>query len=106
MSLKPAIGKAWYEDNKWCVEEDRTISLKTEEKGITFMAPRYFRKLFDRENDERIHKHDLTTDLKNEIMLTRENWKRSKNSAHEEDIGKKKDAERQKVNKAFRRDAL
>lgn len=46
MSLRPAIGYRWFKDHPECVKTP--ISLKLPDKGITFNAPRYFRKNFKR----------------------------------------------------------
>lgn len=104
MSLKPAIGRQWYEDNPWCI--DRPISISTPDRGITFNAPRYFQKLYDRDHSEEITNHDLYKDVKHDIMMAERPYLKEKNNQRESVIGEKKEAERQKINKSFKRNAL
>lgn len=62
-SKRPAIGKRWYDDNKdWCF--DHQISYPTDTGGRSFNAPRYFKKLRDKDG---LTKYTVIEDLRNEL---------------------------------------
>lgn len=52
MSRKPGIGRLYYEDHKDDVESLSKISIPTLKGGRTFNVPRYYRKLFDKVEEE------------------------------------------------------
>lgn len=53
-SLKPAIGKRWYDDHKDEAYDYDEIYLATAKRGVRFKPPHYFDKLFDLEQPEKL----------------------------------------------------
>ena len=54
MSRRPGIGKDYYEKNKEKIYLTDSISISTPKSGYTFKPPRYFDKLFDLDEPERM----------------------------------------------------
>lgn len=103
-SKRPAIGKVWFDDNKdWCMES--TISYSTPDGGHTFKAPRYFKKLYDKENLD-YNELDRLRDLNNEIGYLQEvHFKDSSDMLRSEVADVKERISKSKA-KAFTRDSL
>lgn len=54
MSLKPAIGKRWYEEHGDEIYKNDEILIKTKERGIKSKPPHYFDRLYDLEYPEQM----------------------------------------------------
>lgn len=102
-SKRPAIGKRWYDDNSdWCL--DYNISYSTADGGVSFKAPRYFKKLAQKEGlmIEYTQRHDLLNEVlyKNDLHVSDYNdLERSKQGLAHERTAKAR-------NMAFKRDKL
>lgn len=51
MSRRPGIGAQYFYDHPDCLDYD-FINIKTEKKGIKFVPPKYFDRLYEKENGE------------------------------------------------------
>lgn len=95
-SKRPAIGKQWYDENKgWCF--DTQISYSTPDGGISFKAPRYFKKLRDKEQLHGIEYY-LRDDIVSDVLYQNDIHVMDRNNAKRADIAKAK--ERVSKNKA------
>jgi len=101
-SKRPAIGKRWYDDNKdWCFEHQ--ISYPTDSGGRSFNAPRYFKKLRDKEGNT---KYTVIDDLRNEVNASQFNHLRDLNNQTYKEMADAKDRVAEARNKAFKRDKI
>lgn len=103
-SKRPAIGKRWYDDNKdWCL--DQTISYATPSGGRTFTAPRYFKKLAEKEGLLTFERCDIM-DVRNSVNVSQNEYVKSVNGLSYEEIAEAKEREMESKNKVFTRDRI
>lgn len=105
-SKRPAIGKTWYENNKeWCF--DHQISYSTPDGGHSFQAPRYFKKL--REKDLSLYKnlkYNKIEDLKNHVGYLEEVDYKNRSNASKESVSQIKERRSKSKAAVFNRDSI
>lgn len=103
-SKRPAIGKRWYDDNKdWCF--DHQISYSTDTGGRSFNAPRYFKKLRDKEGCSSLYL-DVKDDQKNRVNSSQLKHNRDFTDHSFEDMAEAKERNMNAKNKAFMRNGI
>lgn len=101
-SKRPAIGKRWYDDNKdWCFEHQ--ISYPTDNGGRSFNAPRYFKKLRDKEG---ISRYNVIEDIRNAVNVSRFDHMRDLNNQTYTEQADAKARVAEARNKAYMRDKI